>query len=130
MDWQARLKKKAIFVDQFEKIQFQSPHIIDRSIWISALTQNQLQNPERIWKFFQKDYECGLIRNVTVKQGTKIPGKPAANIYAIIEYAHVNSIARSLKVASKKQSIIDGNRFRIYKCGTRTVVFVRPSRKK
>jgi len=86
--------------------------------------------PERIWKFFQNDFQCGLIQDIRVKQGQKIPGKPKENFYAIIEYQHQNSIARSLRVASKKKSTIGSCRFRIYKAGTRTIVFVRPQKKR
>jgi len=50
-------------------------------------------------------------------------------MYGIIEFAHSNSVARALRVASKKKSLVDGTRFRIYKAGTRTMVFVRPARK-
>ncbi len=81
-------------------------------------------------KFFQKDYECGLIKDVRIRKGQKIPGKPKDNYYAIVEYAHPNSVPRSLRVASKKQSTLNGNRFRIYKAGTRTIVFVRPQKRK
>jgi hypothetical protein len=63
---------------------------------------------------------------VRVRKGAKIPGKPRDNMYAIIEYTHPNSIPRSLRVASKKKSELDGVRFRVYKAGTRTMVFVRP----
>ena len=47
-----------------------------------------------------------------------------------MEYVHSNSIPRSLRVASKKKSVIAGNKFRIYKAGTRTMVFVRPQKRK
>ncbi len=65
-----------------------------------------------------------------IRRGQKIPGKPRENIYAIIEYVHQNSIPRSLRVASKKKSIILGNKVRIYKAGTRTMVFVRPQKRR
>jgi hypothetical protein len=86
--------------------------------------------PEKLFKFFQKDFECGLISDIRVRKGQKIPGKPRENVYAIIEYTHVNSIPRSLRIASKKKSELDGIRFRIYKAGTRTMVFVRPQKRR
>jgi len=85
---------------------------------------------ETIWKFFQHDFECGLIQDIRIRKGQKIPGKPRENVYAIIEYAHTNSLPRSLRVASKKKSIIGGNKVRIYKAGTRTMVFVRPQKRR
>jgi len=63
-----------------------------------------LNFPEKLIKFFQKDFECGLIKDIRVRKGIKIPGKPKENIYAVIEYASSNSIPRSLRVASKKKS--------------------------
>lgn len=103
---------------------------MDSSIWIAPVPLSTYQYPEKIIKFFQKDFECGLISDVRVRKGQKIVGKPTENIYAIIEYTHPNSIPRSLRVASKKKSIIEGVRFRIYKAGTRTMVFVRPQKRK
>lgn len=71
-----------------------------------------------------------MIQDVRIRKGQKIPGKPRENCYAIIEYADTNSIPRSLRVASKKKSIIGGNKVRIYKAGTRTIVFVRPQKRR
>ena len=120
-----------IYVDAFEKLQYLSQDRLDRSIWISPLKSQQVQGgTEQIWKFFQHDFECGLISDVRIRRSQKIPGKPQDNIYAIIEYNHVNSLPRSLRVASKKKSVIAGNKFRIYKAGTRTMVFVRPQKRR
>ena len=68
------------------------------------MPQSVMTFPERLMKFFQQDYECGLIQDIRVRKGQKIPGKPRDNLYAIVEYGHVNSIPRSLRVASKKWS--------------------------
>lgn len=103
---------------------------LDRSIWISPVLPGQVNTSEVYWKFFQQDMECGLIKDIRIRKGQKIPGKPRENCYAIIEYAHANSVPRSLRVASKKKSILHGNRFRIYKAGTRTIVFVRPQKRR
>jgi len=89
-----------------------------------------VEYPEKLQRFFQTQFECGLIADIRVKKGPKIPGKTKENYYAIIEYAHQNSVPRSLRVASKKNSTLDGNRFRIYKAGTRTIVFYRPSKRR
>lgn len=80
---------------------------LDRSIWISPMIPGQAASiTEQIQKFFQQDFECGLIQDIRIRKGQKIPGKPRENCYAIIEYAHVNSLPRSLRVASKKKSTI------------------------
>lgn len=120
-----------IYIDSFEKLQYLSQERLDRSIWISPVLPNQVQTgTEVIWKFFQHDFECGLIQDIRIRKGQKIPGKPRENCYAIVEYYHQNSLPRSLRVASKKKSIIGGNKFRIYKAGTRTMVFVRPQKRR
>ena len=118
---------KRLYIDVFEKIQYLNQDRLDRSIWISPMIPAQAASiTEQIWKFFQQDFECGLIQDVRIRKGQKIPGKPRENCYAIIEYAHVNCLPRSLRVASKKKSSLQGNKFRIYKAGTRNMVFVRP----
>lgn len=122
--------QKKIYVDGFEKIQYLSQARQDRSIWISPLPAHFMQQASQLWKFFQQDMECGLITDVRVRKGQKIPNKPKENCYAVIEYAHQNSVPRSLRVASKKKSCIGGNRFRIYKSGTRTIVFIRPQKRR
>ena len=118
-------------MDSFEKLQYLSQERLDKSIWISPMLPHQLSSGvETVWKFFQQDYECGLITDVRIRKGQKIPGKPRENCYAIIEYLHGNSLPRSLRVASKKKSVIGGNKVRIYKAGTRTMVFVRPQKRR
>lgn len=97
---------------------------------MSPVSNSIVNCPDKFRKFFMRDYECGLITDVRIRQGPKIPKKTGANLYAIIEYADANSVMRSLRVASKKKSVIEGQRFRIYKAGTRTIVFWRPANKK
>lgn len=122
---------KRLYIDSFEKLQYLQQDRMDRSIWISPLMPHQFASGmEVIWKFFQQDFECGLIADVRIRKGQKIPGKPRENCFAIIEYTHQNSLPRSLRVASKKKSIIQGNKVRIYKAGTRTIVFVRPQKRR
>ncbi len=58
-----------IYVDGFEKLQYLNQSRLDRSIWISPIMVNAVTNPEIIWKFFQKDFECGLIKDVRVREG-------------------------------------------------------------
>ncbi len=65
-----------------------------------------------------------------VREGAKVQGKPMANRYAFVEFAHPTSVLRALRLASKKKSSIDGARVRIYKAGTRTVAAVKPKKSK
>ena len=55
-------------------------------------------------------------------KGRIVPGRTRDNIYCIVEYAHENSVPRSLKLASKKLAKFNGQPVRIYKAGTKTAV--------
>ena len=68
--------------------------------------------------------ECGLIADIRVASGRKVPGRPQENTYCMIEFADENSVPRALKYASKCKPNIQGTRFRIYKAGTQTAVIV------
>lgn len=105
-----------IYVDCLEKMKFLDQSLLDRSIWISPI--NASFTVQSIKVFFQDTYGCGLVKDVRIYQGAKVFGKPAENRYAVIEFAHENSVARALRVASKQQSTLFGHRFRIYKAGT------------
>lgn len=68
--------------------------------------------------------------DVRIKEGPRVPGKPSINRYAFVEFAHATSVLRALRLASKKKSMIDGVRLRIYKAGSRTVTTVKPKNSK
>jgi len=121
---------KKIFVDGFHKLPFLTQSRLDQSIWISPLLLANCINPEKVWKFFEHDVRCGLVKSVRVRKGHNIPGKPKDNIYAVVEFEHPNSVPRSLRVASKKKAVIDGVRIRIYKAGTKTMMFIKPKKKR
>ena len=77
---------------------------------------------ESIASLFQTRNKCGLVVDVRMGKGRTVPGRNKANHYCVIEYAHENSIPRSLKLASKKQAQFGGQQVRIYKAGTKTAV--------
>jgi Ran GTPase-activating protein (RanGAP) involved in mRNA processing and transport len=105
-----------IYVDCLDKNKFLDQDMLDRSIWISPI--NTFFTPMNITSFFQDAHKCGLVKNVRVYHAKAIAGKPDCNSYAFIEFEHTNSVAKSLRLASKKQSMLIGKRFRIYKAGT------------
>ena len=81
-------------------------------------------------KFFQSErHDCGLVVDVRFGQGRPVPGRTKTNAYCVVEYAHENSVPRSLKLASKKLAKFNGQPVRIYKAGTKTAVNM-PSQKK
>lgn len=106
-----------IYIDELEKVQYTEQERIDRSIWVSPFTS--LLTVNQVKEFFQYQKECGLITSIRIKQGKPVESKGnVPNIYAVVEFAHVNSVARALRVASKKESMIYGQRVRIYKAGS------------
>lgn len=105
-----------IYVDSCDKIKYLDQDLLDRSIWISPINANF--TPASLKTFFQDTHDCGLVKDVRVYFGKSKPGKPNENRYAMIEFAHVNSVPRSLRIASKKLSVLFGTKFRIYKAGT------------
>jgi len=52
--------------------------------------------------FFQEQHECGFVVDVRMGSGRAVPGRTRGNHYCVVEYAHANSVPRSLKLASKK----------------------------
>lgn len=73
--------------------------------------------------------ECGLITDVRIRVGKKVPGRTRENCFVLVEYAHENSIPRSLKLASQRRVSFGGVNQRLFKAGTRTVV-IKPSQRR
>jgi Leucine-rich repeat (LRR) protein len=54
--------QRRVYVDSFEKLQYLGQERLDRCVWISPLLPPHVQiGTEAVWKFFQHDFECGLI---------------------------------------------------------------------
>jgi len=83
----------------------------------------QFKDINGISKLFNAQ-ECGLIADIRVASGRKVPGRNHENTYCMIEFADENSVPRALKFASKCKPSIAGTRFRIFKAGTQTAVIV------
>ncbi len=119
-------KKATLHVDIFEKIKFLTHEKLERSIWVSPVWANDPEAPNKIRTFFEEQQKVGIVIDVRLRTGPKVAGKPKPNVYALVEFAHINSVPRALRIASKKKAIIQGNRIRIYKAGTRTQAIVKP----
>lgn len=135
LELQKKLADKAIIlhVDLFEKIKNLTQSQLERCIWISPIWNDSPDTVTRIKTFFEESKEpgkeVGIVVNVRIRTGPRIPGKPKANIYAIVEFAHPVSVLRALRVASKKKAIIAGNKIKIYKAGSGAAVNVKPTSK-
>ena len=93
------------------------------------MPKNMIKNEKLVNHFFTNQYDCGLIADVRIRVGKKVPGRTKENCYAFVEYVHENSVPRSLKLASKKLAKFSNIPVRIYKSGTKTAVIM-PSQKR
>jgi len=59
-----------------------------------------------------------------------VTGRTKTNIYAVVEFAHENSVPRSLKLASKKLVNFMSCQGRVYKTGTKTAVIIPSQRRR
>lgn len=60
---------KKLYCDGFEKLQYLSQDRLDKCIWISPILPNHVSTPEIYLRFFQKDFECGLINDIRIRKG-------------------------------------------------------------
>ena len=79
--------------------------------------------------FFEITHKCGIVLDARVKRARKYPNKKGENIFGFIEFADTNSVNKALHIASKKMTIVDGIKFRIYKAGTGTFIFSKKTAK-
>lgn len=121
-------KNNPIFVDEFVFVSHLNKESLETSIWVSPMAPHMTMTPDSIGNTFMNK-EAGLVTDIRIRKGKPVPGRRSANCYAVVEFAHENSIPRSLKIASKKQARFGGQQCRIYKAGTRTVV-VKPTQRK
>jgi len=74
-------------------------------------------------------WKCGIVLDLRVRKGRQYPGKLQQNLFGFVEFADETSVTRALHLAAKKETLIDGNKFRIYKAGTGTFLFSKKSSK-
>ena len=110
-----------VYVDDFEGVNLLAKMFIDRSIWISPMPESFAHRKTDVINRMLRD-SCGFIVDIRMGKGRKIPGKGKANHFCVIEFAHENSVLRSLRLASKKLAKFANQPVRIYKAGTRTAV--------
>lgn len=98
----------------------------DRTVWIHPIANINLQN---LKKFFEIQHKCGIVLDLRVRKGRVYPGKQQQNLFGFVEFADETSVTRALHLAAKKEAVIDGVKFRIYKAGTGTFLFSKKSSK-
>jgi hypothetical protein len=118
--------KCKVSIDILEKIKYLETEKSDRTIWIHPIANINLQ---KLKKFFEITHKCGIVLDLRVRKGRTYPGKNQQNIFGFVEFADETSVTRALHLASKKQTEIDGTKFRIYKAGTGTFLFTKKTAK-
>jgi len=113
-----------VYVDDFEHVSNLNKNTLDRSIWCSPVPSLYINQEITTGMFFMETHNCGLVADVRIRSGKAVPGRTNENYYAIVEFAHENSVPRCLKVASKKLAVFGSLRSRIYKTGTRTAIIL------
>lgn len=124
---QVKEKGIAVFVDDFRAVDYLVKDKLDRSIWISPVTD--ASSIFDIKKVLTTDNECGYVTDVRISHGRKAPGRPMGNQYAVVEFADQNSVARSLKLASLQKAYFNSIKVRIFKSGTQTAI-LQPQQKR
>jgi len=119
-----------VYVDDFEGVNLLEKEQIDRSIWIAPMPASMFNRKLQIEHFFQQKHSCGFVVDVRIGKGRAVPGRSRENIYCVVEYAHENSVPRSLKLASKKLAKFENQQVRIYKAGTKTAVSMPSQRRR
>ena len=121
-------KKPNIDIDMFSRMRYLEQELLEKSIWVSPLVKTTTE--ELIKSFFENHPDkVGIVTDVRIREGPKQEGKAKDNVYAVIEFAHQNSVARSLRIAAKKKAEIARQKFRIYKAGSRIQVLSKAKKK-
>ena len=89
-----------IYVDDFEGVNLLSKEFSDRSVWVAPMPFSMVNMKNNISSFFSVSNKCGFVIDVRLAKGRAVPGRTKDNVFCIIEYAHENSVPRSLKLAS------------------------------
>ncbi len=71
--------------------------------------------------FFEREIKAGLVLDIRERRGPVWPNrKQTENRFFFVEFAHATSVTRALHAASRKQTNINGQNFKIFKGGSGT----------
>ena len=114
-------------VDMFEKLKYLEPERLERTIWIHPVTGF---NAQQIKNFFENTHKCGVVVGVRIRKGKKYPNRTQTeNLFAMVEFADATSVTHALHTASRKWTVLNGIKFRVYKAGTGTFIFLKKTSK-
>ena len=119
-------KASKISIDLLERVKYLDQDRTDRTIWIHPI--NQI-NIGALKQFFENIHKCGIIMDFRVRNGRKYPNKTGENKFCFVEFADPASVTEALGLAAKKLTEIGGKKFRIYKAGTGTFIYMKKTAK-
>lgn len=119
--------KLKVSVDIFEKLKYLEPERLERTIWIHPVANF---NAQQIKGFFETTHKCGVVVSVRIRRGKKYPNRTQSeNLFAMVEFADPTSVTHALHLASKKWTVLNGTKFRVYRAGTGTFIFMKKTAK-
>jgi hypothetical protein len=86
-------------------------------------------NLQNLKKYFEITHKCGIVIDIRVRNGKKYPNKRGDNIFGFVEFADSTSVTKALHLASKKKTVVDNVKFRVYKAGTGTFLYSKKTAK-
>jgi hypothetical protein len=96
-------------------------------VWLHPVTGF---NAQQIKNFFEHTHKCGVVLSVRIRSGKKYPNRTMTpNIFALVEFADPVSVVKALHIASKKWTVLNGIKFRVYRAGAGTFFYVRKTAK-
>lgn len=117
----------SVCVDIFDRLPFIETDRLERTVWLHPVTG---LNPRKIKIFFETTHKCGVVLDVRIRSGRKYPNRTKSpNLFALVEFAHPNSVAKALSLASRRLAIINSVSFRIFRAGEATFVYARKTAK-
>lgn len=118
--------KSTISIDLLEKVKYLDQDRLDRTVWIHPISQINLG---ALKKFFEITHKCGIIMDFRVRSGKQYPTKGGENKVCFVEFADAASVDEALSLAARQMTQIDGKKFRVFKAGSGTFVFLKKTAK-
>ena len=120
------VKDKELVVDLVDRYGSINEEQMERTIWIHPVTKF---TAEQVKQFFE-DNLCGVVLNVRYRKGREYPNRnKAENLFGFVEFADPKSVERAMILAREMKTLINGNQFRVFKCGTGTYLYFKKSAK-
>jgi len=118
-----------LHVDAFEKLKHFDPSQLERSVWMSPIWSTAQSAVNEIKAFFEEKAKIGIVIDIRIRTGYKLESKREPNVFAIVEFAHPNSVQKALRLSVRNKAVISGKKLKIYRAGTGKPVTFKAKRK-